>query len=30
MESFGILLNEITIGETCLFRSQPQLDALRK
>src|SRR5580692_10857386 len=23
-------LNEITIGETCLFRSQPQLDALRK
>src|SRR5207237_9723354 len=21
---------EITIGETCLFRSQPQLDALRK
>jgi chemotaxis protein methyltransferase CheR len=24
------LLNEITIGETYLFRSQPQLDALRK
>jgi len=24
------LLNEITIGETCLFRSQAQLDALRK
>jgi chemotaxis protein methyltransferase CheR len=24
------LLNELTIGETCLFRSQPQLDALRK
>jgi hypothetical protein len=24
------LLNEITIGEICLFRSQPQLDALRK
>ena len=24
------LLNEITIGETCLFRSQPQLDALRR
>lgn len=24
------LLNEITIGETFLFRSQPQLDALRK
>src|ERR1700730_577739 len=24
------LLNEITIGETCLFRSQPQLDAWRK
>jgi chemotaxis protein methyltransferase CheR len=24
------LLNEITIGETCLFRSQPQLEALRK
>ena len=23
------LLNEITIGETCLFRSQPQLDALQ-
>jgi len=22
------LLNELTIGETCLFRSQPQLDAL--
>jgi len=24
------LLNEVTIGETCLFRSQPQVDALRK
>ena len=24
------LLNEITIGETCFFRNQPQLDALRK
>ncbi len=24
------LLNEVTIGETCLFRSQPQIDALRK
>jgi len=24
------LLNEITIGETCLFRSQPQIDALNK
>lgn len=24
------LLNEVTIGETCLFRSPPQLDALRK
>ncbi|MFZ0992313.1 MAG: protein-glutamate O-methyltransferase CheR [Candidatus Sulfotelmatobacter sp.] len=24
------LLNEITIGETCLFRSQPQIDALRR
>jgi chemotaxis protein methyltransferase CheR len=24
------LLNEITIGETCLFRSPPQLDALRQ
>jgi len=24
------LLNEITIGETCLFRSQAQLDAFRK
>src|SRR5258708_6559106 len=24
------LLNEITIGETCLFRSAPQIDALRK
>jgi chemotaxis protein methyltransferase CheR len=23
------LLNEITIGETCLFRSQPQIDALK-
>jgi len=23
------LLNEITIGETCLFRSQPQLNALK-
>jgi chemotaxis protein methyltransferase CheR len=23
-------LNEITIGETCFFRNQPQLDALRK
>jgi chemotaxis protein methyltransferase CheR len=25
-----MLLNEITIGETCLFRNMPQLDALRK
>ena len=24
------LLNEITIGETCFFRNQPQLDALRQ
>jgi chemotaxis protein methyltransferase CheR len=24
------LLNEITIGETCFFRSQPQLEALRQ
>lgn len=24
------LLNEITIGETCFFRSQPQLDAVRE
>lgn len=24
------LLNELTIGETCLFRSQPQIDAVRK
>lgn len=24
------LLNELTIGETCLFRSLPQLDALKK
>ena len=24
------LLNEVTIGETCLFRSPPQLEALRK
>jgi chemotaxis protein methyltransferase CheR len=24
------LLNEVTIGETCLFRSLPQLEALRK
>jgi chemotaxis protein methyltransferase CheR len=24
------LLNEITIGETCLFRSMPQVEALRK
>jgi chemotaxis protein methyltransferase CheR len=24
------LLNEITIGETCFFRNQPQLDALRE
>jgi chemotaxis protein methyltransferase CheR len=24
------LLNEVTIGETCLFRSQPQIEALRK
>jgi chemotaxis protein methyltransferase CheR len=23
------LLNEVTIGETCLFRSQPQIDAVR-
>jgi chemotaxis protein methyltransferase CheR len=28
-EELRQLLNEITIGETCLFRSQPQLDALR-
>ena len=25
-----LLLNELTIGETCLFRSQPQIEALRK
>ena len=25
-----MLLNEITIGETCMFRSMPQMDALRK
>jgi len=25
-----MLLNEITIGETCMFRSMPQLDALRR
>jgi hypothetical protein len=24
------LLNELTIGETCLFRSMPQIDSLRK
>jgi chemotaxis protein methyltransferase CheR len=24
------LLNEVTIGETCLFRSQPQVDAVRQ
>ena len=24
------LLNELTIGETCLFRSMPQIDAVRK
>ena len=24
------LLNEITIGETCFFRNQPQLDSLRQ
>ena len=24
------MLNEITIGETCFFRNQPQLDALRQ
>jgi chemotaxis protein methyltransferase CheR len=29
-EEMRQLLNEVTIGETCLFRSQPQLDALRK
>jgi chemotaxis protein methyltransferase CheR len=29
-EELRELLNEITIGETCLFRSQPQLEALRK
>ncbi len=29
-EELRQLLNEITVGETCLFRSQPQLDALRK
>jgi chemotaxis protein methyltransferase CheR len=26
----GTLLNEITIGETCFFRNQPQLEALRQ
>lgn len=25
-----VLLNEITIGETCFFRNRPQLDALRR
>lgn len=25
-----LLLNEITIGETCMFRSMPQLDAVRR
>jgi chemotaxis protein methyltransferase CheR len=29
-EELRLLLNEITIGETCLFRSQPQMEALRK
>ena len=29
-EELRQLLNETTIGETCLFRSQPQLDAVRK
>jgi chemotaxis protein methyltransferase CheR len=29
-EELRQLLNEITTGETCMFRSQPQLDALRK
>ena len=28
-EEMVSLLNEITIGETCFFRNQPQLDALR-
>ncbi len=28
-EQLRLLLNEITVGETCLFRNQPQLDALR-
>lgn len=27
---FVALLNEITIGETCFFRSRPQLDAVRQ
>ncbi len=27
-EQLRLLLNEITVGETCLFRNQPQLDAL--
>ena len=28
-EQLRLLLNEITVGETCLFRNQPQLDAVR-
>ena len=29
-EELVALLNEITIGETCFFRNQPQLDAFRR
>jgi chemotaxis protein methyltransferase CheR len=29
-EEMARLLNEITVGETCFFRNEPQLDALRQ
>lgn len=29
-QELTLLLNEVTVGETCFFRNQPQLDALRK
>jgi chemotaxis protein methyltransferase CheR len=29
-QELTLLLNEVTVGETCFFRNQPQLDALKK
>ena len=29
MQEINLLLNEVTVGETCFFRNQPQLEAFR-